>query len=663
MEKLVISSDANPNYLASICKIDNLEKIENSDHLSFTKINGYTIVISNEFKIGDIVVYFPLESAICEEFLSLNNLYEQSEYEKNSNSNEVNELILQYKILEKDKNSDEAKKIKEKIKSMTGFFGKNGRVRIVKLRGIYSEGFISHVSSLETFNEKLKGTDWESLIGTKFNMVGDKEICHKFIPTVLVKEAKQISNGQHFWKKRMKKLNRFDRLIPNTFKFHYDTVKLNDNISQLSPDDIVTISVKVHGCVEKHTIINTLEYGDIEIGEIVNKKIKCHIKAYDTKNNEIKYVPIDDYYYLKEDGEWYEIELENGIKIVITGNNPIWLPFEKRYKKVDELLGNETLLNELKPVKIKSIDKIAEKLDRYDLTVNSTKNFYANGILIHNTSAIFSNIQVKKQLNLFEKFKLFLGFKVNTQEYGNVFSSRSVIKNRYINPSSKSGFYKKDVWSIVNEVLFPYIEKGMTIYGEIVGYEDGTSRMIQNGHDYGCQIGNWKFMPYRISTSNEFGESREWNLSEVDEWTHLLVKNHPELSSHILFLNILYHGKLGDLYPDIKIDENWHKNLLERMKKDKTNFLMEEKEPMCHLYEKEALEAKKALENNTDKKIAKLLKERYETLENKRAPREGIVIRKDNDIIPRAWKLKTDAHYHRECIQHDNGETDIEEIS
>ena len=44
-----------------------------------------------------------------------------------------------------------------------------------------------------------------------------------------------------------------------------------------------------------------------------------------------------------------------------------------------------------------------------------------------------------------------------------------------------------------------------------------------------------------------------------------------------------------------------------------------------------------------------------------RAPREGLVIRIDDDKFARAWKLKTDAHYHIEAAQHDAGEVDMEE--
>ena len=39
----------------------------------------------------------------------------------------------------------------------------------------------------------------------------------------------------------------------------------------------------------------------------------------------------------------------------------------------------------MKLTKIKSIKKISRK-DRYDLTVPKNSNFFANGVLIHNTS-------------------------------------------------------------------------------------------------------------------------------------------------------------------------------------------------------------------------------------------------------------------------------------
>ena len=281
----------------------------------------------------------------------------------------------------------------------------------------------------------------------------------------------------------------------------------------------------------------------------------------------------------------------------------------------------------MKVVKIKKITKLENNLDRYDLTVPQNSNFFANGVLIHNTSAIYANVLCNRKLSTWEKIKNFFGFKVQKTEYGNVYSSRGVIKNQYINPNANS-YYKIDVWGAVNEVISPYIEEGLSIYGEIVGYVPGSDKMIQKNHDYGCKRGEWKFMPYRITHTDEHGNKYEFELYEVDEWTRNLVTDHPEIADKIMFLDIVYSGKLMDLYPDIDIAQHWHENVLARMKTDKDRFLMEEDEPMC----------------------------------KNKVPREGIVIRKNGDIHARAWKLKTARHYAKECEANDAGEVNMEDM-
>ena len=80
---LKITENANPNYLAKICKITEMNPIEGADRLMTTNIGGYDMVVSKDMKIGDTVVYFPVESAICEKFLGTNNLYELSEAHRN----------------------------------------------------------------------------------------------------------------------------------------------------------------------------------------------------------------------------------------------------------------------------------------------------------------------------------------------------------------------------------------------------------------------------------------------------------------------------------------------------------------------------------------------------------------------------------------------------
>lgn len=338
--KFILNESANPNYLATICKIEDVYPIEGADKLVKTVINGYDIVISKDHKPGDIVVYFPVESSICEKYLSANNLYELSEANRNSNFIEVEQLV---KSAEEAEDDLDAKQFTELAKSKCGFFNKHGRVRMIKLRGQYSQGFIADISSMVKYMPELDGTDWEKLVGTQFSHVGDEEFVKKYIPAIKVNEHHGNSHDR-MWKKRTKKLKRFNRIREDQFAFHYSTKMLAEHFREFSPEDEVTISVKVHGCVEKNTIVNTLEYGDRTIGEIVDNKINCSIKSFNTVTKEIEYAPIEQFYYVPNDGDWYEIELEDGTKLTITGNNPVWCPELNCYRRVDELNGDEKLL-------------------------------------------------------------------------------------------------------------------------------------------------------------------------------------------------------------------------------------------------------------------------------------------------------------------------------
>ena len=135
-------------------------------------------------------------------------------------------------------------------------------------------------------------------------------------------------------------------------------------------------------------------------------------------------------------------------------------------------------------------------------------------------------------------------------------------------------------------------------------------------------------MPYRITQTDKFGNKGEWNVGWVNIWTQALINQHPELAHPTMFMDILYEGKFKDMY-NIIVDENWHKNILEAMKNDRVGLKMEEMEPMC----------------------------------KNKVPREGVVIRINDDKFARAWKLKSKAHYNFEAKENDKGIMNIEDQS
>lgn len=257
----------------------------------------------------------------------------------------------------------------------------------------------------------------------------------------------------------------------------------------------------------------------------------------------------------------------------------------------------------------------------------------------HGTSAIVAKVKTKvpKKLPIHKRlwnwivdtFHVFKNTRIidYTIEYGPVYASRTVIKNKYLNREVGAGYYGSDIWSEYGDILYPYLENGMTIYGEICGYLTDSDKMIQKAYDYGSNRGENTFMPYRITTE-EGDKRREWEIEEIFDWTIKLLDrmskdNNPNVN-RIIPINILYHGSLKELYPDILTDD-WHTNVLEALKNEKL-FGMELNEPMCH----------------------------------NKVPREGICIRKVGDPLKECFKLKTQSFKLKEALQYDEGEVDIE---
>jgi len=298
----------------------------------------------------------------------------------------------------------------------------------------------------------------------------------------------------------------------------------------------------------------------------------------------------------------------------------------------------------METVKIKKITKLDKVHDRYDLTVSSTGNFFANDILIHNTSSIIGKLHVNQPIRLpffkrmFNKFidftHLFKSFRITDSEvvYGPVYSSRTVIKNQYINQDVTGGYYSSDIWTEYGDIIYPYLDEGMTVYGEICGYLSGSDKMIQKLYDYGCKQGNNNVMFYRITTTNEDGSKKEWEVSEVLEWTKNLIERMKAANDsnweRIHPIDLLYHGTLEDLYPDLDTENHWHETVLECLKNDKEHFGMEDNELLC----------------------------------NNEVPREGLCLRKVGDEILECFKLKTISFTMKEALVYDSGSIDIEAL-
>lgn len=188
----------------------------------------------------------------------------------------------------------------------------------------------------------------------------------------------------------------------------------------------------------------------------------------------------------------------------------------------------------------------------------------------HGTSAVFANIPTKRPLKWYESFLQRLGVKVDNIVYDIIYSSRNVIKNKYINTETGGGFYGEDIWGLVAKEIGHLIPKSWTLYGEIVGYLP-SGAPIQKGYDYGCSMyGNTgpqhKFYVYKISVVNPDGKVIYLTDKQIEEWCEkvgLLYKD-----------TFIYYGKAYGLFS--KLDKNNHyKNLDLEKWREKFLFMLE----------------------------------------------------------------------------------------
>lgn len=223
---------------------------------------------------------------------------------------------------------------------------------------------------------------------------------------------------------------------------------------------------------------------------------------------------------------------------------------------------------------------------------------------IHGTSGISAYVLCHKELNWKEKIARWLT-KNPFDQYDYLYSSRTVVKNKYYNKQVTAGFYGVDVWKYADDVVRPHLQKGMTAYYEIVGYLP-NGQYIQKGYDYGCippkseedykSEVNFKVRVYRLTYTNVDGFVHEFSAKEVQQWC---------FNNGLVPVTELYYGYADLLYPELDSkDPYWCDKFIEAMAND-SRFYMEQQSPDCV--------------NNV--------------------PHEGIVI-KTEKMRSEAWKLK-----------------------
>lgn len=183
------------NYKAIIATIKAVEPIPNADRIQIAKVMGENCIVSKEWQVGMLGVFFPAGCQLSEQYCSVNNLFRDST-----------------------KNQDNTK---------TGFFESNRRVRAQPFLKVKSEAFFADLTSLNFATNITKLVE-----GQSFEDIDGVNICKKFIL-----ETKQ----PNLQKKALKK-----KAVPD-FEEHVDTAQFKYAEKQLAEGDLISIQAKVHG--------------------------------------------------------------------------------------------------------------------------------------------------------------------------------------------------------------------------------------------------------------------------------------------------------------------------------------------------------------------------------------------------------------------------------
>lgn len=224
MIKLTKSKNYDVNYLARIVFINDFESHPKADRLKIARVLGFKVLTGIDSKPGKYV-YFPVGSQINGEMLSFLGLYKDP-----------------------GKNKDGG----------IGSFENNGRVKMINLRGVSSEGYIIPAEEFkawvygatgeESISEETGDFDtlqWQDEKGKHSIWVVKKHLAK-------AQETRKIRRGKGKIPERL-----LDRVPSNQFRFHYETLQLLFTPWIIRPETWIWITRKIDGTsgISSYTLV------------------------------------------------------------------------------------------------------------------------------------------------------------------------------------------------------------------------------------------------------------------------------------------------------------------------------------------------------------------------------------------------------------------------
>lgn len=192
-------------YRAYVTKVKNIRPAENADRLNLCEAFGNTVVVDKNVNENDLYIYFPCDGQLSLEFCLNNNLL---------------------------------RKLPDGTPS-SGYMDPDKRnVIAIKLRGNKSDGLVLPLNCVSYTGVLLN----ELTEGLAFTTLNGHEICKKYIPARQNRQG-NVSEGNRVRKKKAP--------IAPLFIEHADTEQLAYNLNAFKPNDLIEITLKMHGTSQR----------------------------------------------------------------------------------------------------------------------------------------------------------------------------------------------------------------------------------------------------------------------------------------------------------------------------------------------------------------------------------------------------------------------------
>jgi len=238
---------------------------------------------------------------------------------------------------------------------------------------------------------------------------------------------------------------------------------------------------------------------------------------------------------------------------------------------------------------------------------------------LHGSSVILSNVLTKRDLSVVERIAKYFGAAVVEEQYTGIYSSGKPksglpkgIISKWLNKNTS--FYSDDIWKKCYDDFEYALQKGITIYGEVVGSH------VQKGFDY-SKLHNrdgYGFLVYRITRTNVDGKVDEFTWNQIEDY----CENYQLNTVPLVYKGTLRNWVKGAVNLENELDiDQIRESILDAMKKR----YLEKNCPYC----------------------------------KNKMPAEGVCVRKERPY--EVFKLKSDAFKLLENKNQEEGAFDIEE--